>query len=109
MNTAAVPFRKVKTNDPQIVVTGRLKAGEKNDIITFSIPLVWFEIVCIVNIPFADAAEAPVYVKFKVHRKAEQEIVNFVGKFNSTFYTNPRRAFASANDEDSDDIKEVTD
>ncbi len=74
-------FRKVKTNDPQIKVTGRLKKGTNNDLITFSIPLGFFEIVCIANIPFEGTDEAPVYVKFKVHRKAETEVASLTEAF----------------------------
>ena len=108
MNTAPAGFRtKVKTNDPQIIVTGRLKTGDKNDIIVFSIPLLFFELVCIVNIPFADAVEAPVYVKLKVHRKVQNEVDHLVKSFDSTFYTNPRRASAYNGDEDDDQQQET--
>lgn len=74
-------FNKIKTNDPQIKVTGRLKHGTSNDLITFSIPLGFFEIVCIANIPFEGTEEAPVYVKFKVHRKAEMEVAALTEAF----------------------------
>lgn len=74
-------FNKIKTNDPQIKVTGRLKKGTNNDLITFSIPLGFFEIVCIANIPFEGTDEAPVYVKFKIHRKAEVEVAALTEAF----------------------------
>jgi hypothetical protein len=74
-------FGKIKTNDPQIKVTGRLKKGANNDLITFSIPLAFFEIVCIANIPFEGTDEAPVYVKFKIHRKAEVEVAALTEAF----------------------------
>ena len=108
---AARTFNKVKTNDPQIKVTGRLKKGTNNDLITFSIPLGFFEIVCIANIPFEGTDEAPVYVKFKIHRKAELEIAAFTEAFER-----PRkfdRAAANPNsgrdDRDRDDDRDDED
>jgi len=62
------PRRKFKTNDPQLTVEGQLKAGEHTDLIVFTIPLAFFEIVCIVNIPPEGETTAPVYCKFKVQR-----------------------------------------
>jgi len=66
------PRRKFKTNDPQIIVQGELKAGEKADLIVFTIPLALIELVCIVTIPPEGETRAPVYVKFKVQRPARQ-------------------------------------
>ena len=73
-----------KTHDPQIVVTGRLKQGEKNDIVTFSIPLGWMELVCIVNLPYEGTDKAPVYIKFKIHRRAGRELESFVGSYDES-------------------------
>lgn len=57
-----------RTQDPQIIVSGMLKEGERSDIIVFSIPLALFEIVCIVTVPAEGTKVAPVYVKFRVSR-----------------------------------------
>ncbi len=57
-----------RTNDPQLVVEGTVKTtASQTEIITFSIHLALFEIVCIVNIPGDGETTAPVYVKFKTH------------------------------------------
>jgi hypothetical protein len=58
---------KYKSSDPQLTVEGELKHGEYTDLIVFTIPLVFFEIVCIVNIPLEGETRAPVYCKFKVN------------------------------------------
>jgi hypothetical protein len=71
-------FRKVRTNDPQVIVTGRLKEGEKNDCITFSIPLGYFELVCIVSLPYAEAKEAPVYLKYKINNRFQPAVDGFM-------------------------------
>lgn len=55
-------------DDPQITVTSTLKAGEKSDLIIFTIPLALFELVCIVVIPPEDKTTAPVYIKFKLKK-----------------------------------------
>lgn len=62
------PRRKFKTNDPQLTVEGQLKPGEHTDLIIFTIPLAFFEIVCIVNIPPEGETAAPVYCKFKINK-----------------------------------------
>lgn len=50
---------------PQIVTTGHLKENSVGaELITFSVRLGFFKLVCIVNIPDEGQAEAPVYVKF---------------------------------------------
>ena len=59
-----------RKKDPQIIVTGTVKQGEKSEMIVFSIPLALFEIVCIVTIPNEDEAKlVPVYVKFRVNSR----------------------------------------
>jgi hypothetical protein len=58
----------MKTDDPQIIVTGELKEGAKSDLIVFSLRLALFELVCIVNIPPEGETRAPVYCKFKVRK-----------------------------------------
>jgi hypothetical protein len=57
-----------RVSDPQQVVMGTLKNGERSDVIVFKIPLSMFEIVCIVTIPEEGTKSAPVYVKFRVNR-----------------------------------------
>jgi len=57
-----------RKDDPQVTVTGSLKEGEKSDVITFTIPLALFEIVCIVPIPREGTWTVPVYCKFRVTR-----------------------------------------
>ena len=61
-----------KTNDPQITVDAHLKEGEVSDLLIFSIPLGFFELVCIANIPGENETASKVYVKFKVrhHRNS---------------------------------------
>lgn len=58
----------MESKDPQIIVQGTLKEREKGDLITFSIRLGFFEVVCIVNIPEEGSTTAPVYVKYKIAR-----------------------------------------
>jgi len=57
---------KQKTNDPQTIVTGHLKEGNGGELITFSVRLGFFELVCIVNIPADGETRAPVYCKYKI-------------------------------------------
>jgi hypothetical protein len=55
--------------DPQITTTGTLKESSAGgEIITFSIYLALFELVCIVNVPPDGTDQAPVYIKFKTRR-----------------------------------------
>lgn len=56
-------------SDPQVVVMGSIKHGEKSDIIVFKVPLALFELVCIVTIPEEGAKSAPVYIKFRVNKQ----------------------------------------
>lgn len=72
--TGEVPFRKFKTNDPQTVVTGKLKQGSKTDIIVFPINLGLIEIIAIANVPLEGAIEAPVYLKWKVNNPNGQAV-----------------------------------
>lgn len=58
----------VKTNDPQITVTGKLKQGSQSELICFNLRLAFFELACIVNIPEDGKTEAPVYCKFKIRQ-----------------------------------------
>jgi len=58
----------VRNTDPQVVLTGMLKAGERSDVIVFKIPLALFELICIVTVPEEGTKIAPVYVKFRVNR-----------------------------------------
>ena len=57
-----------RVSDPQVVVMGTLKNGERSDVIVFKIPLSLFEIVCIVTIPEEGTKSAPVYIKFRVNK-----------------------------------------
>lgn len=61
---------RVKTNDPQLTVTGTIKANNVGgELITFTVPLgPFFSLACIVNVPADGDTEAPVYVKFKVRK-----------------------------------------
>lgn len=63
-----VPFEQ---RDPQITVQGRLKHGQNADVIVFSIPLVFFEIICIVTVPAEGTDSAPTYCKFKINRNRQ--------------------------------------
>lgn len=65
---ASTPYKKVRTNDPQLKVTGQFRSGPNSDVITFSISLALFEIVCIVTVPPEGERTAPVYIKFKTRR-----------------------------------------
>src|ERR1700690_1106899 len=56
------------TDDPQPPVTGRLRAGEKNDTIVCHIPVGLLELICIISIPYEGATEAPVYCKWKIRK-----------------------------------------
>ena len=50
---------------PQIVTTGRLKENSVGaEVISFSVRLGFFKLICIVNVPDEEETEAPVYVKF---------------------------------------------
>jgi len=57
-----------RRDDPQLIVTGMLKEGDRTDVIVFSIQLALFEIVCIVTVPSEGTKVAPVYCKFRVNR-----------------------------------------
>ena len=67
--------RPIKTNDLQTIVQGKLKSGENNDMIVATIPLGLFELVCIINIPFNEMTEAPVYVKWKVKHPSRAQYI----------------------------------
>lgn len=54
-----------RTNDPQIVVDVKLHEGANSDLLIFSIPLVFFELVCLINVPMEGQTTSKGYVKFK--------------------------------------------
>jgi len=59
---------------PQIIVTGRIKENDKgNELLCFDIRLGPLTLVCIANIPDEDKDTAPVYVKFKVNTRRQEE------------------------------------
>jgi len=64
-----VPYPDTRIRDPQVVVMGTLKESNSSDVITFSVRLALFEIVCIVTVPEQGTKTAPVYVKFKVNKQ----------------------------------------
>lgn len=70
--TGEVPghVRPRATDDPQIVVTGKVKESKRGEVIVFEVPLGFFRLICIVPIPDEGTDRAPVYVKFKVSRQA---------------------------------------
>ena len=58
---------KVKTQDPQLTVTGRMKTtASGSEILVFSVKLAFFELVAICNIPEEGCDTAPCYLKFKI-------------------------------------------
>ena len=59
--------------DPQIKVTGTLKSGrDGGELIVFSIPLGFIELVCIVSIPDEGRTESPVYIKIKPRTNSQR-------------------------------------
>ena len=66
--------RKFRGEDPQTIVTGKLKPGTKTDIIVFTIELGLFQIVCIANVPLEGTTEAPVYCKWKVKKPVDPNV-----------------------------------
>jgi hypothetical protein len=69
-----VPMRGGETmTDPQIITTATLKTNKAGgELLTFTIRLGFFQLVCIANIPEEGQDEAPVYVKFKVSTPRER-------------------------------------
>lgn len=59
-----------RTNDPQITLEGRLKQGERSDVITFRMDFYILSLVFIVTIPEQGSFIAPVYVKFVMPRRS---------------------------------------
>lgn len=68
MNQASNP--NARTNDPQITLEGRLKQGERSDVITFRMDFYLLSLVFIVTIPEQGSFIAPVYVKFVLPRRS---------------------------------------
>ncbi len=65
------PVAQRQGEDPQLRLEGRVKPTRTGgEVIVFEIPLAFFRLVCIVPIPDEDTERAPVYVKFKVSRRA---------------------------------------
>jgi len=66
---------RTKTNDPQLTVTGTIKANNVGgELITFTIPLgPFFSLACIVNVPADGDTEAPVYIKFKIRKPSPRD------------------------------------
>ena len=65
---AAEPSNSRRVSDPQVIVMGMLKEGNRSDTIVFKVNLALFELVCIVTIPEQGTRTAPVYVKFRVNK-----------------------------------------
>lgn len=65
----------MKTNDPQVTVTGRLKDTANGEMIVFHLNLMFFQLVFLVNIPGEGEVEAPVYVKFKVRDDGDRVVM----------------------------------
>ena len=56
------------SRDPQLTVDGEYKVGERSDMIVFTIPIAFFELVCIAIVPPEGSDKTKVYVKFKMAR-----------------------------------------
>lgn len=57
----------IKTNDPQTVLTGKIKQGSQCELITFNFNLGLFQVAFIVNLPTDDeATETKIYAKWKL-------------------------------------------
>ena len=65
-------FPPKKYSDPQIIVEGTLKEGERSDYITFRLRFLIVDLVLIVTIPEEGQTKAPVYVKFKIDKTQSQ-------------------------------------
>lgn len=63
------PPPNARMNDPQITLEGRLKQGERSDIITFRMDFYMLSLVFIVTIPAEGSMVAPVYVKFVLPKR----------------------------------------
>jgi hypothetical protein len=61
-----------KPFDPQIIVEGTLKEGEKSDYITFRLRLLIVDLTIIVTVPEEGKHVAPVYVKFRIDKSQAQ-------------------------------------
>jgi hypothetical protein len=65
----SAPRARTKTNDPQTKVKVVLKQNNVGgEYLTATIQLLFFELVCIFNIPGEGETEAVGYVKFKVRK-----------------------------------------
>ena len=61
----------MKTNDPQIIVEAEVKQSPKAELIVFDIPLIFFEITCIVPIP-EKTNKTKAYIKFRINPRGNQ-------------------------------------
>lgn len=68
MNTPNGTESAPRRSDPQVVLSGILKRGERSDVIVFTLPLALLELTCIVTVPEPGSTVVPVYVKFRVRR-----------------------------------------
>jgi hypothetical protein len=64
--------------DPQIRVTGRVKPSTngETEMIVFSFSLLYFQITCIVSMPYEGRDVCPVYVKFGVNSHIRPDTLN---------------------------------
>lgn len=81
----------------QLTLTGKIRDNSVGgELITFTIPLGFFELTCLVNIPEEGSSEAPVYVKFRAskperkpnprHQRREPEVVRIPNNSGSSDY-----------------------
>jgi hypothetical protein len=95
----------MKTYDPQVTVTAELKPNVKDpdgpELLVFSIPLVFFELTCIIPIPPDGQNTTPVYVKFRIDKNGGTR--KTIAGLQGLLAPNRRRSMQSQEEDDDDD------
>lgn len=68
------PRKKDPRNDTQIVVKGAVKTGREGDLVVFTIKLLFFSLICLVNVPKPGQRDTICYIKFRLNSKSGEEI-----------------------------------
>lgn len=69
---------KTMKRDPQIRLTGKVKPSTngETEMIVFSFSLLYFQITCIVSMPYEGRDACPVYVKFGMNNNIHPDASN---------------------------------
>jgi hypothetical protein len=68
------PQRKDPRDDTQVVIRGSVKNGREGELVVFTLKLLFFSLIFLVNVPKPGQRETIIYCKFRLNNKSGEEI-----------------------------------